>query len=61
MIAASMAVKCRAGLDFVRASGLAEVQCTVLTPFPGTPRYAGLRREGRLLVERFWYRARSWP
>jgi radical SAM superfamily enzyme YgiQ (UPF0313 family) len=43
-------------LDFVRASGLAEVQYTVLTPFPGTPLYARLRREGRLLVERFWDR-----
>jgi radical SAM superfamily enzyme YgiQ (UPF0313 family) len=40
-------------LDFVRASGLAEVQYTVLTPFPGTPLYARLRREGRLLAERF--------
>jgi radical SAM superfamily enzyme YgiQ (UPF0313 family) len=40
--------------DFVRASGLAEVQYTVLTPFPGTPLHARLRREGRLLAERFW-------
>jgi radical SAM superfamily enzyme YgiQ (UPF0313 family) len=43
-------------LEFVRASGLAEVQYTVLTPFPGTPLYARLRREGRLLAERFWDR-----
>ncbi len=43
-------------LDFVRTSGLAEVQYTVLTPFPGTPLYARLRREGRLLQERFWDR-----
>ena len=43
-------------LDFVRSSGLAEVQYTVLTPFPGTPLYARLRREGRLLTERFWDR-----
>lgn len=42
--------------DFVRSSGLAEVQVTVLTPFPGTPLYARLRREGRLLAERFWDR-----
>jgi radical SAM superfamily enzyme YgiQ (UPF0313 family) len=42
--------------DFVRASGLAEVQYTVLTPFPGTPLHARLRREGRLLQERFWDR-----
>jgi radical SAM superfamily enzyme YgiQ (UPF0313 family) len=43
-------------LEFVRASGLAEVQYTVLTPFPGTPLHARLRREGRLLAERFWDR-----
>jgi radical SAM superfamily enzyme YgiQ (UPF0313 family) len=43
-------------LDFVRASGLAEVQYTVLTPFPGTPLYTRLRAEGRLLRERFWDR-----
>lgn len=43
-------------LDFVRTSGLAEVQFTVLTPFPGTPLYRRLQREGRLLGERFWNR-----
>jgi radical SAM superfamily enzyme YgiQ (UPF0313 family) len=43
-------------LDFVRASGLAEAQYTVLTPFPGTPLHARLRREGRLPAERFWDR-----
>ena len=43
-------------LDFVRRSRLAEVQYTVLTPFPGTPLYERLRREGRLLTERFWDR-----
>jgi radical SAM superfamily enzyme YgiQ (UPF0313 family) len=43
-------------LEFVRTSGLAEVQYTVLTPFPGTPLHARLRREGRLLRERFWDR-----
>ena len=42
--------------DFVRASGLAEVQVTMLTPFPGTPLYARLRSEGRLLAERYWDR-----
>lgn len=42
--------------DFVRSSGLAEVQATVLTPFPGTPLYSRLRREGRLLSARFWDR-----
>ncbi len=41
-------------LDFVRRSGLAEVQYTVLTPFPGTPLHTRLRREGRLLTEKFW-------
>jgi radical SAM superfamily enzyme YgiQ (UPF0313 family) len=40
--------------DFVRASGLLEVQVTVQTPFPGTPLYHRLRREGRLLSERYW-------
>jgi radical SAM superfamily enzyme YgiQ (UPF0313 family) len=43
-------------LEFVRSSGLAEVQFTVLTPFPGTPLYARLKRGGRLLTERFWDR-----
>jgi radical SAM superfamily enzyme YgiQ (UPF0313 family) len=42
--------------DFVKESGLAEVQCTVLTPFPGTELYARLQREGRLLADRFWDR-----
>jgi radical SAM superfamily enzyme YgiQ (UPF0313 family) len=42
--------------DFVRESGLLEVQLTVQTPFPGTPLYARLQREGRLLAERFWDR-----
>jgi radical SAM superfamily enzyme YgiQ (UPF0313 family) len=40
--------------EFVRASGLAEVQYTVLTPFPGTPLYTRLKQEGRLLRDRFW-------
>jgi len=42
--------------DFVEKSGLLEVQLTVLTPFPGTPLYQRLKREGRLLRERFWDR-----
>ena len=42
--------------EFVERSGLLEVQLTVQTPFPGTPLYARLRREGRLLAERFWDR-----
>jgi radical SAM superfamily enzyme YgiQ (UPF0313 family) len=40
--------------EFVRASGLYEVQVTLLTPFPGTPLYERLRREGRLLREGAW-------
>lgn len=43
-------------LDFVRKSGLADVQFTVLTPFPGTPLYHQLRQERRLLRDRFWDR-----
>lgn len=42
--------------DFIRQSGLLEAQLTVLTPFPGTPLYHTLRREGRLLQDRFWDR-----
>lgn len=42
--------------DFVARSGLMEVQITVQTPFPGTPLYARLQREGRLLADRFWDR-----
>ena len=41
---------------FVRQSRLLEVQITVPTPFPGTPLYHRLWREGRLLEERFWSR-----
>jgi radical SAM superfamily enzyme YgiQ (UPF0313 family) len=42
--------------DFVARSALLEVQITVQTPFPGTPLFERLRREGRLLRERFWER-----
>jgi radical SAM superfamily enzyme YgiQ (UPF0313 family) len=42
--------------DCVRESGLAEVQFTVQTPFPGTPLQARLRREGRLLADTYWDR-----
>lgn len=41
-------------LAFVREAGLYEVQVTFYTPFPGTPLYARLRREGRLLREEAW-------
>ena len=40
--------------DFVRASGLYEVQITVLTPFPSTPLYDRLQKEGRILREDAW-------
>jgi radical SAM superfamily enzyme YgiQ (UPF0313 family) len=40
--------------DFVERSRLIEVQLTVQTPFPGTPLYERLRREGRLLRPRYW-------
>lgn len=40
--------------NFVRESGLYEVQITILTPFPGTPLYDRLKKEGRLLKENAW-------
>jgi radical SAM superfamily enzyme YgiQ (UPF0313 family) len=42
--------------NFVRDSGLYEVQITIMTPFPGTPLYERLGREGRLLHEGEWER-----
>jgi radical SAM superfamily enzyme YgiQ (UPF0313 family) len=42
--------------EFVERSRLLEVQITVQTPFPGTPLYHRLAREGRLLQSRFWDR-----
>lgn len=39
---------------FVEESGLFQVQITVMTPFPGTPLYARLKREERLLEETEW-------
>lgn len=42
--------------DFVARSRLLEVQITVPTPFPGTPLYHRLKRQGRLLKDRFWDR-----
>jgi radical SAM superfamily enzyme YgiQ (UPF0313 family) len=41
-------------LRFVRESGLYEVQVTFLTPFPGTPLYARLLAEGRILRPGAW-------
>ena len=40
--------------DFVRETELYEVQITLLTPFPGTPLYARLENEGRLLEPGNW-------
>jgi len=41
-------------LGFVRESGLYEVQVTFQTAFPGTPLYARLKNEGRILRDRAW-------
>ncbi len=43
-------------LDFAIDTELFDVQITYLTPFPGTPLYERLRREGRLLFEDAWDR-----
>jgi len=40
--------------QFVRESGLYEVQVTFLTPFPGTPLYHRLKQEGRILRDKAW-------
>ena len=42
--------------DFVRETGLYEVQITVMTPFPGTPLYERLAAAGRLLHPGEWDR-----
>ncbi|MBP7949073.1 MAG: B12-binding domain-containing radical SAM protein [Verrucomicrobiales bacterium] len=39
---------------FVRDTGLYEVQITVMTPFPATPLYHRLQKQGRLLEEGAW-------
>ena len=41
-------------LHFVRDSQLYEVQITFMTAFPGTPLYARLKNEGRILRDRAW-------
>jgi radical SAM superfamily enzyme YgiQ (UPF0313 family) len=43
-------------LEFARQSELFDVQITLLTPFPGTPLYHRLKREGRLLHDGAWER-----
>lgn len=40
--------------EFVKESGLYEVQITVMTPFPETPLYRRLANEKRILRERDW-------
>lgn len=40
--------------EFAEASGLFQVQITVMTAFPGTPLYGRLQREGRLIREAAW-------
>ncbi len=40
--------------EFIRESGLSEVQLTILTPFPGTSLFSKFKREGRLLKDVFW-------
>ena len=40
--------------DFVRESGLHEVQITIQTPFPGTPLYDRLLHEKRMLDATAW-------
>jgi radical SAM superfamily enzyme YgiQ (UPF0313 family) len=41
--------------DFVRDTGLYEVQVTLLTAFPGTPLYDRLAQENRILAPRAWH------
>jgi radical SAM superfamily enzyme YgiQ (UPF0313 family) len=41
-------------LEFSMETELFDVQITVQTPFPGTPLYSRLKREGRLLRENAW-------
>lgn len=40
--------------DFVKDSGLYEVQITVMTAFPGTPLYCRLKQEGRIIRDEAW-------
>jgi radical SAM superfamily enzyme YgiQ (UPF0313 family) len=41
-------------LEFVRETGLHEVQITIQTAFPGTPLYDRLQRSGRLIKDNAW-------
>ena len=40
--------------DFVEETGLYEVQVTLMTPFPGTPLYDRLHKDGRILKPGAW-------
>lgn len=40
--------------EFVQQSGLYDVQITVQTAFPGTPLYARLKQQGRILRDEAW-------
>ncbi len=42
--------------EFARDTELFDVQITIQTPFPGTPLYARLQRENRLLLDGAWER-----
>lgn len=42
--------------DFIDRTSLFEAQLTVLTPFPGTPLYERLEREGRLIEPGAWHK-----
>jgi radical SAM superfamily enzyme YgiQ (UPF0313 family) len=41
-------------LEFAMETELFDVQITVQTPFPGTPLYSRLKRDGRLLRDNAW-------
>jgi radical SAM superfamily enzyme YgiQ (UPF0313 family) len=45
---------CEDVLNFVRDSGLYEVQVTFMTAFPGTPLYRQLKAEGRIIRDGAW-------
>ena len=42
--------------EFVRTSGLHEVQITIQTPFPGTPLYTELLASARILEPKAWHK-----
>ncbi|MEM9418750.1 MAG: radical SAM protein [Planctomycetota bacterium] len=45
---------CRTTLDFARENGLFIAAFNHITPFPGTPLYERLQKQGRLLYESWW-------